>query len=201
MKKMNTWMVAAAVLAASALTATAAVSIAPQAGPVAGDASGTPLSAESLIVFIADVEGDGFGDWANEALGTEGFTLDDDDVLLGIGTSGPTPGFVVNTYLWSDVTADSPEVGAEFAMLWFETPFVEGMDSVEKGVNYGVYETGASIQGNEQGKFFAWLGTTYGGNLADSTFNASYTTVPEPASMLILALGGSVAVLRRRRNG
>ncbi len=201
MKKMNTWMIAVALLAASATAASAAVSISPQAGPVAGDAGGTPLSANSLIVFVADVAGDGFGDLQNNPLGTDGFTLDDDDVVLGIGTSGPTEGFVAGTYTWEDVTADSAEVGAQFAMLWFETPYVEGTTSVEEGVNYGVYETGVSIQGNETAKAFSWLGTSFSGNLPDSTFLAVNTTVPEPASMLILALGGGAALLRRRRNG
>lgn len=188
------------ILALSAGFASAAVSVLPQAGYFYADSAGTTLlPTNSLVAFIADVEGDGFGDLSK--LGTDGFTVDDDDVLLGIGSSGEVAaGFVSNTIVWPNI--DSSIEGKSFAMLFFAAPYSADATGAAEGTAYGVFIPELVVPNDGVNAAFSnehWLSQSLGGNYEDSMFLASNVTVPEPTTMALLGLGGLLAV-RRRRN-
>lgn len=197
---MKKFLMTLTVLGVAAFSANASVSIIPTVGDVYANNGSTLLSTNSLVAFIADVDGDGFGNWGTTSLGGTGFTIDDDDILLGIGASGEAAdGWIVNTYEWANVA--NPNVqGKAWAMLWFDTPYVDGATGAGDGVNYGVYETGEIVPNDGvSGEEYYFMTQSEIGSLADNTFYANYTTgaVPEPLTVTLLLVGGGLIAARR----
>lgn len=172
--------------------------IVPTAANVYGDQGTTLLPTLNLIVFVADVAGDGFGDW--DTLGVDTFLADsDDDVLLGTHSSGELGAGVVNgTYEW--LNTDSV-AGEPYAMLWFNRNYEEGLSGAGASVDFGVYETGLTVPAvgsTETGLY--WLTSEAGGSLPADTFHTTYSTIPEPSTLLLSVLGLAAMVNRRRVN-
>lgn len=150
----------------------------PQAAWVYSDRGASELPTGSLIVFVADFDGDGFGDWAG--LSANSFTADPDDVVLGVHSSGGTAdGFVSGTYVWNNVT--SPNVqGAPVGMLWFDTPYEANFSGAGEQVAFGFFATGETVpaDGNSVGAstFGNWFTQDIGGAYPNDTFHAIYET-------------------------
>jgi hypothetical protein len=158
----------------------------------------TPLPGGSLVAFVADIAGDGFGDHSLNPLGPDTFVNDDDDVLLGVGPANPGPGFMQNGFTWSSVAPEA--VGKEFAILHFNTPFIdETQPGAGPDVNYGVFATGDVVPPDPtlDAQFF-YLTTDVQGDKDPDAFYAPYVTTPEPASALLLVISGSLLASRRR---
>lgn len=181
------------VLGIASLSAQAVVTIDVRAGWIYGDNGTTHLPTESLVAFICDVEGDGFGDWENNTLGPDGFTIDDDDVLLATNDSGPNAdGLLWNVYDLADGYA-----GKEFGFVWFNTPYDPAATGGGENVNYGFYTGHDTVPSGTLD--YAYFTDDANGDVPAADLYAPYTTTPEPASMLLLLAGGGLMAARRRR--
>jgi len=183
----------------TAVASQASVTIDAQAAYVYADTGSTLLGTGKLVAWVADVDGDGFGMW--NTLGTTGFTVDADDVLLGIGSSGDAgEGLIWNTFVWNNVT--SPNVqGKDYAMVWFNTDYVEGATGAgAAGVKFGVFETGEVVPNDGiMPDAYNYYTAEVGGTLANNTFHATYQSIPEPTTAVLALIGGGLAYVARRK--
>ena len=159
------------------------------------------------MVLIADTDGDGFGDLTQA---TASWVGDPDDVAVGRWeANGFYLGGAGNSFdavpfdLAGGVTA-----GDDLLLVWYDTPYSAGAVGPGDLVNFGTFRSDSILSGSD----IAWVvpadGSTFslnfatvsaGGESLDSAGYATQTTVPEPVSMSLLAIGGGLLLRRRRR--
>ncbi len=179
--------VIAAIVGLSAMSASAAFTLNPTIGPV--QVGGAELPAGSLVAWIADIDGDGFDGLAE--VGPAGFAFDD-DVLLGIGNSGRTVGWVFEGQSLNVQVGEKGYLGKPLAVLFFATDapadLSETLAGLEGGIAYGAVTGVAEVPADGAAVNFQVLDPDY----------QSFVTIPEPATMAVLGLGGLLIARRRR---
>lgn len=178
-----------------------------------GDAAGNPLPEGTLVLLVADADNDN-PTFENYQIGADSFLGDSDDVILAMEQVTPHAIPVFADGFRGDVSWDNAAKGVKegdsMALIWFDFDYATAQSAAGpgEGVAYGVFRSDNPIGSDQTALPFFVPANNVNGTIGFSAesvgageLNASYVTVPEPASMLILALGGGVAVLRRRRNG
>lgn len=177
----------------------------------------TPLPMNSLLVLMADVDGDGFGDL------TQGKLLSDPDdrIILTFGTNdgNPIPNVqpaVPGSYLNNPpiVFNESGLEGKNFQLVWYDKLFNPSNPLANPGfgVDFGVFRhngfVGSSdldwvIDTGETGSIFLFLPVNdplSNLTVADLTASQSTITIPEPATtaLLFFASAGLLSARFRR---
>jgi hypothetical protein len=183
MKKILVMMVLAAVSISVAYSDVSAI-IAP-VGDTLKDISGNTVSmANGFFMLIADTAGDGL-DGYNFG-GTAGLNLtdtfaEDDDVLFY------TTGYVADDVAFgsfSQQTYSGITAGQDYYAVWSDGTGWAGTYHIGTDVNWDVPTSGGTVSPSFSG---------YG------DANTQYAAVPEPASALLVALGGGMVYALRRR--
>ncbi len=211
MKKMLQMMTIAVVLLGASL-AQADISITPEISIVYGGTGAEDyLPAGSLVVWVAAGDDGEFSYSGTNVLGADGYTLPgSDDIVLGVSDSGGNLGQIAGTHYFSNVPDSA--IGNKLGLLWFNADAIGKEDGAGEGISYGFWETdevvpqdgtfaenfGKQGYGEVYGGTNTWTTVLSGGPLPESTFHADMTTIPEPFTMGVLAVGG-LAMLRRRR--
>lgn len=157
------------------------------------DASGTPI-ANGTYVMVLDLDGDGWDglDYLSQASGSadnaSSWLWDADDYIMDIGQFENGEAFPFSTFNASSVPGYTANVD-NYYVMWFDTAYNPLAAGPGVGVNYGVENLGAV--GTDPGDYGPFL---TGGN-------ATLQTIPEPATALLIAIGGGMAyALRRKQN-
>ncbi len=195
-----------AALAFSAVLAQASISLNFTEGYLYKHDGSTVLPENSTIVMLLDADNDGsFGDLTQS---TTSWTADAGDVVLdrwafnynydvGFGADSPT-----YTY-GGDIT-----VGKKIMLVWYDKAYSAGDAGPGEGVYFGTFRTD-DIQTGQNATWIVpsdgftvnvgFLTANAGGDNAESLGAAQYQTVPEPATALLVAIGGGMAYALRRR--
>jgi hypothetical protein len=180
------------------------------------DSNGELLPVGSLVLLVADADGDN-PDFNDYQISDDSFLGDPEDAILG-KMEITQPLFFADQYLSGTVQWSNEEMsthtGDSLALIWFDLEkSVADLDGGPgEGVAYGVLHskeklgtdvaaTSLVVPADPSNLDIMIQGDLQASLAQAGALNASYVTVPEPASMLILALGGGAALLRRRRNG
>ena len=155
------------------------------------------LPTNQLVAWVAAGDDGVFSYSDSNVLGADGFTIaGSDDVLLGIGDSGGTFASISGGQIFKTDPAAS-HTGEALGVLFFVTPFDADATGVGEGVLYGFWNTGELVPADGSSDLTVAVTTTvFGGNAP--ALAPEYTTIPEPFTMGVLAVGG-LAMLRRRR--
>jgi hypothetical protein len=166
----------------------------------------TVLPENSTIALLCDANNDGFGDLTQA---TTSWAADAGDIVLGR--------WAFNYNLDAGVGSDSITydltgtvgVGDNLMLVWYDKAYSAGDAGPGEGVHFGTFRTDDVISFSD----IAWTTPTDGGwNLNFATANAGgdslesagaaqYQTIPEPATALLIAIGGGMAyVIRRKSN-
>ena len=155
------------------------------------DAGGTPI-ADGTFVMVLDVDGDGWNgfDYLSQAVSpadnSSSWLWDTDDKLMDRGQIVNGEAFPFSTFTAASVPGFDANVD-HYYVMWFDTAYNVADIGPGVGVNYGVEDLGTV--GTDPGDYGPFL---VGGN-------AVYQTVPEPASALLVLLGGGAVYALRRR--
>jgi hypothetical protein len=164
----------------------------------------TPLSLNSTLVLLADTDNDGFGDLTQA---TTSWKADDGDTVLfrwntddSMGAGSDGEGLYYTGY--AGLTA-----GRDLMLVWYDKAYSAGDAGPGEGVYFGTFRTDSVISFSD----IAWelppdgytislnfATVNMGGDSADSLGVAQYQTVPEPATALLVAIGGGMAYVLRR---
>lgn len=215
----NVALIAAFILAVTA-TANAAISIDVSAYCVEtkagnGDCSNPIFFSEDggltcdndgqLLLLIADTGDKSFADTLNAIQNNTGFVGGDDTLVGAFSANFDLVG--VDGYIYMPVvsynnTAAGVEKDDLLLMVWFEdvqgSTKTQGTD-LQPGAtpgasqNYGFYADATFVMPDNSGTHFIDVQFTGAQGVASST------TVPEPASMILLAIGGGLLAARRRK--
>ncbi|MHB1156159.1 MAG: PEP-CTERM sorting domain-containing protein [Phycisphaerales bacterium] len=171
------------------------------------NAAGTPVPLGSMMLVLLDPGADGFGDLTDPT----SFTGNGASIELGRFATNDVAGLgTIGDQVLFDWTAQIN--GKPLAFVWYDMPYSALATGPGAGVDGGFYRTdivddatGSNISFHvpADGSTVALNAFTpeFGGSAdlqAGAGHTNGFTTVPEPASMALLALGG-LAVLARRR--
>ena len=178
----------------------------------------TPLLVNSLLVLLADTQGDGFGDLRNGNPGQ--FSPDADDVVIAKFATNDAvgPGTVIDSLLPS---YDDSFVGKKLMLAWYDQLFDASLMGPNYGVAFNTFRTDVEENGSITPNGLGWVvppNGTWSFNFVtvippeiavffDNPYpaNAGFASqavnsIPEPASALMLALGlGSLMMTRSRK--
>jgi hypothetical protein len=185
-----------AILAMAAAAAQANIAYTPDIGldptgigSSAENAAGVPL-AHGTYLLVLDLNNNGSQDAFTKTGGSATSWLwDSGDLILDRGDIGAAygPGIAfpsanINPASYAPNFSTSDHV----YMLWFDTAYNAAATGPGAGVHYGVED----------------LGTTPadGGTLTTDAVGgaATFVTAPEPATLVLLAVGGAISLIRRR---
>jgi hypothetical protein len=178
-------------IALMAVVARADLAYMPSALGVLNDAAGNPLS-DGTFLMVLDLDGSGF-DFNN--LSGDSWVFDANDVIMDRGAIGPTKGvdfelegdaFPVWTVSTANIPAGYTANVDQYYVFWFDKSYDVADLGPGAGVHFGVENLGTV--GTDPG--------TYTPDLVGG--NAQYQTVPEPATALLIAIGGGMAYVLRR---
>jgi len=153
------------------------------------DASGSAI-VDGTFVMVLDVDGDGWDGLSYDSQALSGdnsssWLWDADDYLMNRGEIVNGEAFPFSTFTAASVAGYDANVD-HYYVMWFDTAYNISDAGPGVGVDYGVEDLGAV--GTDPGNYGEFL---TGGN-------ATYQTVPEPATALLLLIGGGCAWAGRR---
>jgi hypothetical protein len=169
------------------------------------DSKHAPLI-DGTLTLLADADGDGFGDLAAS---TQSWLVDEDDVLLlrsGLNDWLGVEGSHIAA-LQFDLT-DGLNPGDSLMLVWYDLPYSDSAMGPGEGVAFGTYPSDEVLDGSTSAWEIPADGSTIalnfltpdaGGESPASAAAASQMTVPEPAAMAVLGLGGLFVARRRRK--
>ena len=182
------------------VAANAGITVNVDAGFLYADAAASEmLPGNSVAALIVDADGDGW-DAYTDSLVEGSFLADEDDQILDIfATNAATYGAGTHA---GEHNATGVTNGAQFALFWFDMVYTEDVKVSGPAADtaYGFYTSSdlmVPAEGALVGKQLFTENTT-AGTIPDGAMAATYTVVPEPFTMGVLAVGG-LAMLRRRR--
>jgi hypothetical protein len=151
-----------------------------------------------LFLLIGDVDGNGFAS-INAIHNNQGFLAADDVLIEAFGVDGAksaVDGELNEQITGYDAEGDGFDGGEDLALVWFETLLAADVDvdtdTPGLGQKYG-YDTTKDMPSPPSGDHdLIWSFTGDAGETKN-------TTVPEPASMLLLTAGAGLLAVRRRR--
>lgn len=149
------------------------------------DAGGSPI-VDGTYVMLIDLDGDGFD--FNNLDGTTGtWNFDADDYLMDVGQIVNGEAFPFDTITTAGIPSGYDANIDHYYVFWFDKAYSLADIQPGAGIHFGVEDLGAV--GTDPGDYTPFL---TGGN-------AQYQTVPEPASALLVAIGGGLVYALRRR--
>jgi hypothetical protein len=206
-------------LALSASVAQASITINLNAGAF-NQADGTDLPKDSTVVLLADTTGSGFGSTNFEQAFANTYEPAGTKLLgrRGTGNSLTDGGFAGTPQpsLAATIPDDFSNLAEDnqLALAWFDKTFDSSASAAGEGVDFGMF-VGNSLAGDAQGTGRSGFDVPANGANVDREFsvapvnNADFTdqsvgtadlsTVPEPASLSLIAVGGAMLVTGRRQ--
>lgn len=194
------------IVAFSATTAQASVTLNMSLGFFYESDGLTPLAANSTLVLLADADNDGFGDLT---LATDSWVDDIGDIVLA---QFPMNGFLAGPNSSFDAInfdlIDGVDTGDDLMLVWYDQTFEPSDEGPGKDVSFGTFRSDSVISFSD----IAWevpadgntvnlnfITTLIGGDSPESAGAAQYVTVPEPAAIVLLISGAGLMAARRRR--
>jgi hypothetical protein len=186
---------------------------------VLNNASGNPIDINSIGILVADLSNGGISDPFGTTLSAgASFSTNSNNLILSVLSAVDIGG----GYRGFDLSGTSLSYAGDFGpgdnlyLVWFPLISVAG-SVVGYGIDYGVYGGAAATVSTDS--TMAWVGPADGFAYelfslttgpatdfslppsvgADSSLQATLTTVPEPSSALLLGLGAAGLYLLRRR--
>ncbi len=185
------------------------------------DSGGSLVAIDTLILLVVDRDGDGFGVPEADASAVLNTYLVNDDFIAWRGDfSGGDAGVFFDQINFNIGSFDIP-LDAPFAVYWFPTLTLDAT-AIPAGTSFGYYtstdatqfgsdsawNTGANNAANLTLRAYTAINTTIlapesplAGGLANTALQATFTTVPEPATGALLGLGTALWLCSRRRRG
>lgn len=197
MNKIATFLTAASVAAVAGSASAAEIVVNVNYGFVA--------DGPDLWVLLADSDGDGLAGYTTNADASAGFGLDPDDNVLGSGdttffaSAGGTDFYQILTGsvpVENTVAGQTP--GTPVYIAWFKGQAGEGLGSFTGGIQYGVLDLRDSPTTGAINGVIPALGTISPAFASGAALEEPYTTIPEPTSLALLAMGGLLVARRRR---
>lgn len=180
-------------IALMAVATQADMTYSPFAFGVLNDASGNVIN-DGTYVMVLDLDGDGWNgtDYLTQSPGGDNassWLWDADDVLMDRGQITAGDAFPFWTVSTASIPAGYTANVDNYYVMWFDTAYNIADVGPGAGINYGAENMGAV--GTDPGDYTPFM---VGGS-------ATLQTIPEPATALLVAIGGGMAyALRRKQN-
>lgn len=177
----------------------ALTNIADENGTAATGLSWGILIAESGNDFSAPIAASPLGlSTADGSLFGSGIRFFNGGLTVNLPFGTDTGSGVINTSGNIDASAFEPEIGTgdSFALIWFQNGFTSGTDNLEVGDNYGIL-TDNNFLVPSDGSTLAPF-TLFAGPDPVRSANLVVQAIPEPSSLMLLALGSGFLAFRRR---
>jgi len=194
--KMKSFMTIAAVLALTSVSAHAAVNTTIKLAGLS-DAGGEFLTAGSTVVVLVDANMNGFGDLTQA---TSSFKADDgDEIIFRGGTTNLVNGSEFQGAIDQAINGISGALAAKAVkVVWYDKLFDPVAQGPGAGVDFGMAEIG-NLPNDTFSNDLTFFSQDIGGTEDPAQFVANMTTVPEPASLAFLLLGGAMIAKRPRK--
>jgi len=206
MKSLLKTFVVLATVAMFTAASQATVNISLNAGVLYQADGTTPLDLGSTVVLLADVDNDGdFGDLTDPTSFDGGgesqvlFRLPTNDALFDQDFNN-----AAGTFAGGDGAIDFTglQQNLQLLLVWYDLPFDGGATGPGEGVNFGTHRQADWLLPADGGTLSsAQIAMETGvvfGSLPESAGITDQTTVPEPASLALLGLGGLLIARRRK---
>jgi len=186
----------AAVLALTCVNAQATVNTVVKLAGLT-DSEGEFLQLNSTVVVLVDANMNGFGDLTQA---TSSFKADDgDEIVFRGGTTDMVNGFDFDGAIDQAINGLSGTLAEKAVkVVWYDKLFDLTDQGPGAGVDFGMAEIG-NLPADGFSNNLEFFSEDIGGTEDPAQFVANMTTVPEPASLAFLLLGGAMIAKRPRK--